>query len=93
MTPEEAQNAIIQACDELKKMLLEKNDLYGNSAFQPSRVFSRASALEQLYVRADDKVSRLRNLSTSDTEDSITDLTGYLILIRAARILALQGLL
>ena len=41
-------------CDEIKNLLLEKNAKYGNSALDPVRIFSRASAEEQILVRIDD---------------------------------------
>lgn len=75
-------------CAELAKMLVEKNERYGNSALEPVRVFSRASAEEQILVRIDDKLSRLRAAVPGDDEDVIRDLLGYLILLRVARSLA-----
>jgi hypothetical protein len=50
---------IARECDELKAMLLEKNQAYGNSALDPVRVFSKATRVEQILVRLDDKLSRL----------------------------------
>ena len=70
--------------DELKQMLLDKNRKYGDSALNPVRVFSKASPLEQLKVRMDDKLSRLRNAQDDEDEDPITDLIGYLVLYKVA---------
>lgn len=67
---------------EVKTMLIEKNNRYGNSALDPVRIFSRADTLEQINVRIDDKLSRMRNQSPDDTEDTELDLIGYLILKR-----------
>ena len=50
---------IANTCDEIKSLLLEKNAKYGNSALDPVRIFSRASAEEQILVRIDDKLSRI----------------------------------
>jgi len=66
-------------------MLLAKNRAYGNSALQPIRVFSTANADEALLVRIDDKLSRIQQGRADDNEDAITDLIGYLILLKAAR--------
>lgn len=66
-------------------MLLEKNEAYGNSALEPARIFSKADATEQLYVRADDKLSRIKNDQGNDDEDAVLDLIGYLVLIMIAR--------
>jgi hypothetical protein len=71
-------------CDELKQLLLDKNRKYGDSALNPVRIFSKASTLEQLKVRMDDKLSRLRNAADDEDEDPTTDLIGYLILYKVA---------
>jgi hypothetical protein len=65
-------------------MLIEKNKAYGNSALEPVRVFSRATPIEQLLVRIDDKLSRLARGSDAG-EDVELDLVGYLVLLRIAR--------
>lgn len=68
----------------VEAVLLKKNAAYGNSALAPVRVFSRASAVEQLLVRIDDKLSRLAR-GASAGEDVELDLMGYLVLLRIAR--------
>jgi len=83
----DAQKLIETECDAIKKLLLEKNRLYGNSALEPIRIFSQASPIEQLDVRIDDKLKRIQNLSKKNlhdtlNEDTILDLIGYLILRR-----------
>ena len=70
--------------DALGTMLIEKNRAYGNSALEPVRVFSRATPIEQLLVRIDDKLSRLAR-GASAGEDVELDLMGYLVLLRIAR--------
>ena len=72
-------------------MLVEKNRKYGNSALSPIRVFSRADTLEQLRVRMDDKLSRLRTLPPDEDEDVIQDLLGYLVLYEVARKRVAEG--
>ena len=78
------QQLIAQVCDEIKSMLLEKNRKYGNSALDPIRIFSKADAKEQIRVRIDDKLSRLRNVQGDETEDVISDLIGYLVLLKVS---------
>jgi hypothetical protein len=80
----QTQADIAEVCDELKELLLEKNRKYGDSALNPVRIFSKASTLEQLKVRMDDKLSRLRNAADDEDEDPTTDLIGYLILYKVA---------
>ncbi len=75
---------IAEECTALRDLLIAKNQAYGNSALDPVRVFSRASPEEQILVRIDDKISRLKRGSAAG-EDVIQDLLGYLILLRIAR--------
>jgi hypothetical protein len=67
--------------DRVGKMLSEKNRAYGDSAANPMRVFSRASATEGIRVRIDDKLSRLARGDGSGDEDAVADLVGYLALL------------
>lgn len=69
----------------ITKMLIEKNRKYGNSALEPQRIFSKASATEQIKVRIDDKLSRMKNQQNDEDEDVISDLIGYLILLKIAK--------
>lgn len=80
----QSQCDIAAVCDELKNFLVEKNRKYGDSALNPVRIFSQASTVEQLKVRMDDKLSRIRTMDPEDTEDAYLDLLGYLVLYRAA---------
>ena len=72
---------IEKRCDALKRLLLEKNAAYGNSALDPVRVFSSADTVEQIKVRLDDKLSRIKRGSSAG-EDVVMDLLGYLILLQ-----------
>jgi hypothetical protein len=86
MSLSKTQLNIAHVCDEIKTLLLEKNEKYGDSALNPTRIFSRADSIEQLLVRIDDKLNRIQKgagLLASD-EDVIQDLIGYLILLKIA---------
>jgi len=76
---------IKEAADEVVDMLLRKNLAYGDSALNPLRIFSKADAGAGLRVRIDDKLSRIRNQGFDDSEDTLQDLIGYLILYRAGQ--------
>lgn len=80
----QSQVDIATVCDELKELLLEKNRKYGDSALNPVRVFSQANPLEQIKVRLDDKLSRIRNAQSDEDEDVLTDLIGYIVLYKVA---------
>jgi hypothetical protein len=85
MTPEETQKRIAEVCDSIKELLISKNKKYGSSATNPLRILSKQSAVEQLYVRIDDKLSRIKNTGISGPdEDTLQDLIGYLILLKVA---------
>tara|TARA_R100000458_G_C8256855_1_gene232852 strand:+ start:628 stop:942 length:315 start_codon:yes stop_codon:yes gene_type:complete len=73
-------------CDDIKELLLYKNQQYGDSALNPSRIFSKASPVEQLLVRIDDKLNRIKKGAglISTDEDVIQDLIGYLVLLKIA---------
>jgi hypothetical protein len=73
-------------CDEVKELLIEKNKKYGDSALNPSRIFSKANAVEQILVRIDDKLSRIKSGAglLANDEDVIMDLMGYLVLLKIA---------
>jgi len=77
--------ALDMELETLKNKILEKNIKYGNSALNPIRVFSKAPIDEGIKVRLDDKLSRIRNQMPDDTEDSVLDLLGYLVLLRIYR--------
>jgi hypothetical protein len=75
---------IAMTCDDVKDLLLKKNQAYGNAALEPLRIFSKASTEEQLLVRIDDKLNRIKQGKNrlEDDEDVIQDLIGYLILLK-----------
>lgn len=68
---------------DLSKLLISKNKSYGNSALDPVRIFAKSDTTEQLHVRIDDKLSRLKR-GNSYGEDVIKDLMGYLVLLTIA---------
>lgn len=78
----DTQRKIIEVCEEIKEILLEKNRCYGDSALNPLRIFSNANVIEQLNVRIDDKLSRIQRGSEYKDDDTEFDLIGYLILKR-----------
>lgn len=82
----ETQNQISLICDEVKNLLIEKNKKYGDSALNPSRIFSKAGAVEQILVRIDDKLNRIQKGAglLANDEDVIMDLMGYLVLLKIA---------
>jgi len=75
---------IVTVCDDIKNLLIEKNRAYGNSALEPSNVFAKSSALDQISTRIDDKLNRVKKGHEYQGEDTIDDLIGYLVLYKIA---------
>lgn len=75
---------INDVCEDLSKMLHDKNRAYGNSIFNPKRIFSQADVLTAINVRLDDKFSRIMDGDQEKKElikeNEILDIVGYLIL-------------
>jgi hypothetical protein len=81
----QTQYLITNICDEIKNMLIQKNQSYGDSAVDPIRIFSKSDNVEQLLVRIDDKLSRIQNGHDWPGDNEIDDLLGYLILLKIAK--------
>ena len=84
MTMTKTQEELSAVCNDIKELLLYKNKQYGDSALNPSRIFSKASAVEQILVRIDDKLNRIQKGAglVGEDEDVIQDLIGYLVLLK-----------
>ena len=65
-------------------LLERKNAAYGDSALNPTRVFSKLDDQQGLLVRMDDKVSRIMN-SDELRQNDVWDLMGYLILLSISK--------
>jgi hypothetical protein len=77
-------NNIMRICLEIMQMLIEKNISYGNSALNPARIFAKSDNIEQIKVRIDDKINRVKNNQGFAGDNDIDDLIGYLILLKIA---------
>ena len=76
---------ISRVCDQVKDLLLQKNLKYGDSALNPIRVMSKSGPIEQILVRIDDKLNRIKQGNIlMDDEDVVLDLIGYFILLKVA---------
>ena len=82
----DSQCKITEVVSQLQELLITKNKAYGNSALEPINIFSKNDSVDSLCARIDDKLSRIKNKGLSDeTEDTLFDLAGYLILLIIAR--------
>ena len=77
---------IEEVINEVKELLLLKNEQYGNSALEPVGIFAQGKASDLIRVRMDDKISRLAlGIETIEKdEDIILDLAGYCVLLLIA---------
>lgn len=81
----ETRDLIIEVSTEVTNLLLEKNNAYGDSALNPVGIFSQGNAVDSLCARIDDKLMRIKSRGITDqTEDTVQDLIGYLILLKIA---------
>tara|TARA_R110001583_G_scaffold23353_4_gene86392 strand:+ start:10195 stop:10476 length:282 start_codon:yes stop_codon:yes gene_type:complete len=75
-----------QVTQKLHTLLKSKQDSYGNSALEPLHIFAKGSAVDSLCARIDDKLARIKNVGLNDeTEDTLYDLCGYLVLLIIAK--------
>lgn len=75
---------IILECEDIKNILLSKNAAYGDAVHQPGPLFDIDPVLG-IQARINDKLRRIQNAGITDkTEDSVTDLIGYLIHLKIA---------
>jgi hypothetical protein len=81
----QTENKITEIMRGIEEMLIAKNRAYGDSALEPVRVFSKTDTIEQLYVRIDDKLSRVQRGHEYPGDDTIFDLVGYLVLLLIAK--------
>ena len=79
-------DSIKEKCRLLEDLLVRKNDAYGDSALEPLGVFSSANASTGIKIRLDDKLKRIANAGlVEDTEDTLIDIAGYIILLMIAK--------
>lgn len=71
---------ILLQCLEIANLLLEKNIAYGNSALNPIQIFAKIPPGDQLDVRIDDKLNRIKNGSSYAGDNDMLDLVGYIVL-------------
>jgi len=71
---------ISKICQQIEKLLLEKNRKYGDNYNNPVTIFSKLSALDRINSRLDEKLGRIKNLQEDDIEDTELDIIGLLIL-------------
>ena len=73
-------------CKRVEDLLLQKSAKYGDASLEPVNIFSRCNSVTSIKARIDDKLKRIQTSGPiDDTEDTLLDLTGYLILLMIAK--------
>jgi len=73
---------VINLANDFANFLIEKNESYGDAALEPINIFSKGLTKEQkIYVRLDDKLTRVKNGHEYPGDDTIKDIIGYLFLL------------
>ena len=80
-----AGSKILEECLDIAELLIKKNSSYGSSYSHPINIFSKSDPKEQLNIRIDDKLNRIKKGKEYPSEDTILDLIGYLILLRTLK--------
>jgi len=75
----QVQRDIIKVGVEMIEFLLTKNNRYGNSALEPVNVCSKLDSNEQINIRMDDKLMRIKN-SNIERKNDFVALSGYILL-------------
>lgn len=76
---------ILDECLDIAELLINKNKSYGSSYSHPINIFSKSDPKEQLFIRIDDKLNRIKKGSEYASEDTVLDLIGYLVLLRTLK--------
>lgn len=89
-TPQSEQNQqaylISAVCDDLKSLLLRKNEAYGGAAFVDVTLAGKTVDAETaILVRMGDKIRRLTKGHSFEDENDVQDLMGYCVLLLAVR--------
>ena len=73
-------------CKRVEDLLLQKSARYGDASLEPVNIFSKCNSVTSIKARIDDKLKRIQTSGPiDDTEDTLLDLTGYLILLMIAK--------
>ncbi len=87
MTHEEFKNTLVQEVQELTRLIITKNERYGNSALTAPTLCPQLTAKEGILVRLGDKFARMQRLIETDEvvveeplRDTVRDIIGYCLL-------------
>jgi hypothetical protein len=82
VTQEEINLAVL--CDNLRDLILYKNEKYNNSVLEPLYIFPSGEAQIGTYARINDKLGRIKVTTDEKSplrKNDVVDLIGYLVLL------------
>lgn len=79
------ERSVHRVTGKIADLLIAKNKAYGDAVLNPVRIFSKASRIEGIHQRIDDKLSRVARGEEYPGDDTVRDLIGYLCLLLIAR--------
>lgn len=77
----DTQEKIKEMCDSIKDLLLYKNEMYGDSAINPEKIFYKGDNTTSILVRLNDKISRIKHNKDDPRVNDVADVIGYCILL------------
>ena len=78
------QEKIKVKCDEIRDLLLEKNNSYGNSVFNKGVLFD-VDPMYAIQARINDKLNRMKSKNSFLSDNDLMDVTGYFILLQVLK--------
>ena len=78
----QSQKKIVEVCDNMKSLLLYKNQKYGDSALNPNNIFYKGDSTNSIKIRLDDKIGRIKNNTDEILRiNDVADIIGYCTLL------------
>ena len=78
----QSQKKIVEVCDNMKSLLLYKNQKYGDSALNPNNIFYKGDSTNSIKIRLDDKIGRIKNNTDEILKiNDVADIIGYCTLL------------
>ena len=78
----QSQKKIVDVCDNMKSLLLYKNQKYGDSALNPNNIFYKGDSTNSIKIRLDDKIGRIKNNTDEILRiNDVADIIGYCTLL------------
>ena len=80
----DTQKDIQRLFENFAEFVQEKNKRYGDAALSAEKIFSKVEPTNQVCIRLDDKLSRIK-VSTKFRKNDVVDAFGYLALLMVSK--------